>query len=722
MAEYGSYSIPSGVLDVWERRRNQKRLGGQSYDPLEATAFMKGVMEAELNKQLARRRLAEEKEAKDKALALQELSIANTKDYQDRSLAQQADQFTRAQETAGDVRKDAAEASLINAGLQGAGLLLKGFMSGGPSDRDRVADSVAPLTRASNYFKRTLGGANPGGETGGTTGAASYFSPADTGNAFMTQASAPVSSAPAAPAPAIGSDINAVPSSTYETLTKANQDASLGERPAGTYRMASLDAGTMKDTGAQFAQPAIGSPVSGPDMPGVQTSRTPFETDTGLETINAAEPMFGSSSAASQGMSSDIADIPAYQPPDLPEYEAPTLEPFNYTKPRSAFTEQQWLDWGGEYGKDWKENFDQWQYSKWTEDKKAEQAKYDRWAGEQNLLARQNYDLWAAGENEKAEKAYKDAVKKVEKQLAASKAGQEDGGSPWSFNTKKLGGGPSDEYYGHQFTPASDSVLPAAFDPTGYFAPSAEQRSNYPGYATNFSPAYGNTPHEVLTRFTGGSAGIPSSIVSPGYEPFNYEPPSYSYGSSRSGGYNEPFNYEPAPSYESPYSYSSYEPFNYEPGIYEPFKPDAPPASATAWGTPEVSLSSRGGGLVTSVKLGKIVCTELNRQRYLSDEILAKDSECRMRYIPENVYAGYLTLFGPVVALMRRSKAFTNIVRPFGVMTAREMASRVDPSIKGNSLGKILLRIGIPLCGVVGDAVLNAMAIWARATTEVKHG
>jgi hypothetical protein len=105
MAEYGSYSIPSGVLDVWERRRNQKRLGGQSYNPLEATAFMKGVIEAELGKQLTRRKLAEDKTARDKALALQRRRFANTKDYQDRSLAQQADQFTRAQEAADDVRR-----------------------------------------------------------------------------------------------------------------------------------------------------------------------------------------------------------------------------------------------------------------------------------------------------------------------------------------------------------------------------------------------------------------------------------------------------------------------------------------------------------------------------------------------------------------------------------------------------------------------------------------
>lgn len=664
MAEYGSYSIPSGALDVWERRKNQKRLGGYSYDPQEATAFMKGVIEGELSKMLARRKLAEDKETKDKALALQELSIANTKEYQDQVLEQQA-----------DARKDAAEASLISAGLRGASLLFNNFLKGNP-EKPQAVDPMARMRQASDYFKSTngsrLGGPIPGGETGGTTGAASYFSPEDTGNAFMMQASSP--------APAIGTDVSKAPSSTYDVMTRAYEDSAAGDRPVGAYRMASRDTGTMNDLGGQLSQPAIGSPVSGPDMPGVQTEKTTFE-NTGLETTNAAEPIVGGQGSSSSSAAS--AEAPNYEPPKLPEFQPPELEPFTYNRRPSNWTEKMWLAEGGEYGRDWESEFETWQGMKYAQDAAAARAKYNAWASEQNALAREAYDTWASKQNREAEKAYETSL---------ADTGEE--ASPWSFNSKRLGGAsPLDDYYGSQFTPAYEdmnTVLPPAFDPTGF---SARQ----------FTPVDSgkNKAYETLTRFTGGAPAFPS-VAAPSYEPLNYEPPSYGHGSPSYSGHEafnyepaayEPFNYEPAPSYESPYTYSSYnysEPANYEPG---PF----------------------GGG-------GKIVCTELNRRGYLSDEVLAKDSECRKRHIPENVYAGYLTLFGPVVALMRRWKAFANIVRPFGVATAREMASRVDPNTRGNLLGKALLGIGVPLCRVVGDVVLNAMATWARATTEVKHG
>jgi hypothetical protein len=99
---------------------------------------------------------------------------------------------------------------------------------------------------------------------------------------------------------------------------------------------------------------------------------------------------------------------------------------------------------------------------------------------------------------------------------------------------------------------------------------------------------------------------------------------------------------------------------------------------------------------------GTIVCTELNRQGLLSRDVMEKDSEYRRQNVPLDAYNGYLRLFTPVVQLMRKSRLFTAIVRPFGVATATEMASRVDPTIKGTLLGKIILKIGIPICRFAG--------------------
>lgn len=100
----------------------------------------------------------------------------------------------------------------------------------------------------------------------------------------------------------------------------------------------------------------------------------------------------------------------------------------------------------------------------------------------------------------------------------------------------------------------------------------------------------------------------------------------------------------------------------------------------------------------TSAEPPSIVCTELNRQGYLPWNVMVKDSEYRKQYVPFDAYYGYLMLFSPVVRAMQKSRLVTTLIRPFGVATAREMASRVDNTIKGSWLGKVILKIGIPLC------------------------
>ncbi len=108
------------------------------------------------------------------------------------------------------------------------------------------------------------------------------------------------------------------------------------------------------------------------------------------------------------------------------------------------------------------------------------------------------------------------------------------------------------------------------------------------------------------------------------------------------------------------------------------------------------------GILVGGFKLfgDKIVCTELNRQGYLPDDILAMDS-LYCKTIDREVHEGYLIMFRPIVNLMQKSKIVTNIIKPFGLAFAYEMASRIDDSIKGNWFGKVILWIGSPVCRAV---------------------
>lgn len=779
MAADTQYTIPSDALESWERRKNQRRLGGMSYDPREARDFWRGTIEAELGKAMTRRKLADDKAARDKALSLEEQRLANTKDYQDRSLTQNADQFTKtltstdtfrdkslAQnadqfektlastdkyrgqtlEAAEDQRKDAAEASLINAGLKGASLLASGLFSDNKKS-GATEDGMSPLRKASDYFKRTLGGATPGSETGYTTGEeASYFAPDDTGNAFAMPASAP---AKTAEEPAIGSTADNsgkaagmyamagdVASDAYEPLRATNDQKAIG----GSQNYADV---------IMARNPAIGEPVDKPDAPGMAPTRSVFETDTGLETTNAAEP------GQPGGIASQAGENEGYVPPNLEDfkeptfapftrptlapyaapsltpYTPPTLEPFTYNKPLSAFTEEQYRAEGGEYGRNWKEDkFLPWQMAKQTADKAQEQARYDQWAAEQNAKAlseyntwanqqltksKADYDEWAKGENTKAEADYdqwkKNELEKAKAdyeewkagELARSKKGYESGtakheavaGSPWAYNTKRLGGSPTmahEDYYGNQFVPAvaTGEARTAEYEPMG--APMFEPSKGLPVAAHEAKAPVA----ETFSRFTESPTGRYTPTAAP----------------SREADY-EPINYEPAPGgsapepYESPYRYSaSQEAFNYEP---------PPSFGGGTYEHEEDYLGSGGGGYDSGGGGGEgtIVCTELNRQGLLDIDIVEKDSAYRKKEVPDEAYAGYLALFGPVVRLMQRSRAFTAVVRPFGVAAATEMASRVDPAIEGSRLGKFILKVGVPVCRFVGSML---------KVTEVRYG
>lgn len=102
---------------------------------------------------------------------------------------------------------------------------------------------------------------------------------------------------------------------------------------------------------------------------------------------------------------------------------------------------------------------------------------------------------------------------------------------------------------------------------------------------------------------------------------------------------------------------------------------------------------------------GTVICTELNRQCFISDDILLLDG----LYCSENVsceaYEGYLKIGVPIAELMKKSKLVTAIVKPFGIAFANEMAHRVDNSIKGSVLGSVILKIGVPVCEFINGGM-----------------
>jgi|GEM_PF-5530902 len=108
--------------------------------------------------------------------------------------------------------------------------------------------------------------------------------------------------------------------------------------------------------------------------------------------------------------------------------------------------------------------------------------------------------------------------------------------------------------------------------------------------------------------------------------------------------------------------------------------------------------------IVEPVKKATVVCTELHRQGLIPAEVYEYDA---LYEVPEDVYQGYLKIAAPIVAKMKKSKAFTSAVAMIAIPTATEMASRVNPEIKGTIIGKIVLAVMIPICGFVGKTIDN---------------
>ena len=105
---------------------------------------------------------------------------------------------------------------------------------------------------------------------------------------------------------------------------------------------------------------------------------------------------------------------------------------------------------------------------------------------------------------------------------------------------------------------------------------------------------------------------------------------------------------------------------------------------------------------------GKIICTELCEQGLLSREVLELDYQHSDNNMDMATKIGYWKWAAPVVNMMQESKIMTQIIRPFGVAWAYEMAHREEPqNYSGNILGKLIMAIGVPICRYIGNKEIS---------------
>lgn len=105
-----------------------------------------------------------------------------------------------------------------------------------------------------------------------------------------------------------------------------------------------------------------------------------------------------------------------------------------------------------------------------------------------------------------------------------------------------------------------------------------------------------------------------------------------------------------------------------------------------------------------------VICTELHRQGLLDDETYGADSEFG-RFLPESVLIGYTLWAVHIVSLMERSRCFTRLVSYLALPWAKEMSFRVGKRETGHVVGRILMKIGLPVCDLIGKIAISTMEV-----------
>lgn len=108
------------------------------------------------------------------------------------------------------------------------------------------------------------------------------------------------------------------------------------------------------------------------------------------------------------------------------------------------------------------------------------------------------------------------------------------------------------------------------------------------------------------------------------------------------------------------------------------------------------------GGVIGIAQSETVICTELYRQGYLPSEVYALDDHALHTDIDEDIYNGYMSWAPYVVKAMKKSWLVTQLVRPFAVGWATHMAHKLDKRIPDSLLGKVVYKIGVPICKRIG--------------------
>jgi hypothetical protein len=104
----------------------------------------------------------------------------------------------------------------------------------------------------------------------------------------------------------------------------------------------------------------------------------------------------------------------------------------------------------------------------------------------------------------------------------------------------------------------------------------------------------------------------------------------------------------------------------------------------------------------------KVICAELHRQG-LMDETIFKADEAFGRHLRDNqrdVLLGYQLWAKPVVSWMKKSKMVTRIAAFVVTPWSYEMAYRMGARDKGSFIGRILMDVGVPICRLIGRAMI----------------
>jgi hypothetical protein len=134
-------------------------------------------------------------------------------------------------------------------------------------------------------------------------------------------------------------------------------------------------------------------------------------------------------------------------------------------------------------------------------------------------------------------------------------------------------------------------------------------------------------------------------------------------------------------------------------------------------GGPSLGDIASGIGDVVDSLNPSVICTELNRQGLLANDIYRLDSEYGKHHISVETMTGYHLWAIPLTKIMRKSRLVTKLVSLLAIPWAIEMAHKQDRVGYSMSIvGKLVAAIGIPVCYCLGKLVFTIKGVtksWA---------